>query len=244
MHPVLCQIGPFTLYSYGLMFALAVVVGTSLLSIQAKKKGISPEIIFDLSFWLTVGGVLGARIYYVILYPEPFKENPWEFFMLQHGGLAFQGSIIPATLIVLWYIKRHRLPSLSILDLLAPYIALAHGIGRIGCLLNGCCYGKEASWGLYFPVHEARLIPSQIFDTLGLLVVFYILRKIQEASKIPGETFAFYLIFGGIQRFLNEFSRGDHAAMYGPFSNFQLLSLIMIIAGVIMLSAVRAKARR
>ena len=244
MHPILCRIGPFTIYSYGLMFALAVVVGTWLLSRQAKRKGIDPDIIFDLSFWLTISGILGARIYYVFLYPEPFQENPWEFFMLQHGGLAFQGSIIPATLVVVWYLRKHRLPALPVLDLLAPFIALAHAIGRIGCLLNGCCYGKPVWWGLYFPVQEARLHPTQAYDTIELLVVFFILRKIQEASRTPGATFAFYLILGGLQRFMNEFFRGDHAAMYGPLSNFQMLSLVMVIAGIVMLFIVKSNSRQ
>jgi phosphatidylglycerol:prolipoprotein diacylglycerol transferase len=241
MHPILCQIGPITIYSYGLMFALAVVVGTWLLSLQAQRKGINPDIVFDLCFWLTISGILGARIYYVFLYPEPFKQDPWEFFMLQHGGLAFQGSVLPATLVTWWYLKKHRLPVLGFLDLLAPYIALAHAIGRIGCLLNGCCYGKPVWWGLYFPVHEARLHPTQAYDTIELLIVFLILRKIQEASRTPGETFAFYLILGGLQRFINEFFRADHVSMHFGLSNFQIFSLVMVLAGLIMGALVEAR---
>ena len=244
MHPILFQFGPFTVFSYGFMFALAVMTGTWLLSRDAARQGIKSEIIFDLIFWFVLIGILGARIYYVILFPEPFLVNPWEFFMLQHGGLAFQGSIIPATLVVLWYLRKKNLPVLPMLDLMAPYLALAQAIGRIGCFLNGCCYGRPVWWGLYFPVHEARLHPTQIYDTVELLIVFLILRKIQETSRIPGAVFAWYLILAGIQRFINEFFRGDHAAMYGGLSNFQVLSVGVLSAGIVMLVALKAKAKR
>ena len=242
MHPVLFQFGPVMIYSYGLMFALAVIIGTWLLSRDAGRQGISPDIIFDFAFWIVLSGILGARIYYVVLYPEPFKENPLEVFMLQHGGLAFQGGFMTSSIAAIWYMKKKNLPLLPMLDLAAPYIALAHAIGRIGCLLNGCCYGKEVWWGLYFPVHEARLHPTQMYDTVELLIVFLILKMIQRSSRTRGEVFAFYLILAGIQRFINEFFRADHAATYGGLSNFQWVSVGVSFVGIVMYFIVKAKA--
>ena len=249
MCPILFQIGSFKIFSYGVMFALAVTIATWLLGRQAQRQGVGgrptdPEVIYDLSFWLVLSGIVGARIYYVFLYPEDFIADPWEFFKFYHGGLAFQGGFITATLTAVWYLKKKKLPLLPMLDLLAPYIALAHAIGRIGCFLNGCCYGKEVPWGLYFPVHEARLHPTQLYDTVGLLIVFLILRKFQKSSRTPGAVFAWYLILAGIQRVINEFFRADHAAMYGWLSNFQVLSLGILLAGIVMLTMLKAKAKK
>lgn len=226
------------------MFALAVMVGTWLLSRDAVRQGVGrsptkPDVIFDLVFWVVLIGVLGARIYYVFLYPGPFMENPWEFFMLQKGGLAFQGGFITGTITALGYLKKKKLPLLPMLDLMAPYIALAHAIGRVGCLLNGCCYGREVWWGLYFQVHQARLHPTQIYDTLELLLVFLILRKIQQFSRTPGVVFAWYLILAGIQRFINEFFRADHVSMLWGLSNFQIVSLGVLLAGILMMAILR-----
>ena len=246
MCPILFHFGPLTVYSYGLMFALAVVTGTWLLSREASRRGvgqgpIDPEIIFDLAFWIVLSGIIGARAYYLFLYPEVFKDNWLEIFMLQHGGLAFQGGFILVVPVTFWFLKKKGLPILPMIDLMAPYAALAQAIGRIGCFLNGCCYGREVSWGIYFPVHEARLHPTQLYETAGLLAAFFILRKFQSLPHRAGQIFAWYLILAGIERFVVEFFRDDHAAMYGSLSNFQVISLGVIAAGILMHGVIKIK---
>lgn len=245
MCPILFHFGPVTVYSYGLMFAVAVIAATWLLSRDAARQGISGEVIYDLAFWVVVSGIAGARVYYLLLYPETFQDNWLEIFMLQKGGLAFQGGFIAAVPTVLIFFKRKKLPPLMMLDLMAPYGALAHGIGRVGCFLNGCCFGREAGasvpWGLYFPVHDARLHPTQLYETFGLFVVYFILRMIQKRPHAAGTIFAFYLMLAGIERFIVEFFRADHVSMIGPLSNFQMIALGVFTAGLIMHSVVKIK---
>src|SRR6185295_7207291 len=131
MHPIICKIGPLTIYSYGLMVAIAAIVCSLLLARDAKKYNIAPEIIFDLVFWVVFGGIIGARIFYVILNLDYFIHNAKEMIMIQNGGLAWQGSFIAGALTGIFYVKKHKLSFWLLVDLVAPYIALGQSIGRI-----------------------------------------------------------------------------------------------------------------
>ena len=146
MHPIICQIGPFTVYSYGVMLTVAVLVCSFLIGKEAKVRGLPPEKMLDLVFWVVVGGIIGARLFYILLNAGFYWDNPLEMLMLWHGGLAFQGGLIVGFLSGCYFIRKNSLPFLPTLDLLAPYVALGHAIGRLGCFLNGCCYGKEVAW--------------------------------------------------------------------------------------------------
>ena len=183
MHPIICKIGPFTVYSYGVMMAIAVLVCSTLLSKDAKRLKIKPEIIFDLVFWVVLFGILGARVFYVLLNLEYFRQNPLEIVMIQNGGLAWQGGLVFGMLAGFFYIRRHALAFRETLDLIAPYVALGHSIGRIGCFLNGCCYGKEVSWGIYFPLYRAHLHPTQLYESASLFLIFLVLRKFKELFR-------------------------------------------------------------
>jgi len=147
--------------------------------------------------------------------------------MVQKGGLAWQGSLLAGFVVSVWYIRRHKWSVSSFLDVVAPYIALGQAIGRIGCFLNGCCYGKPFPGGLFFPVHNAVLHPTQLYDALGLLLIFFILKKYQKIFKIPGQIFLLYLFLASAQRFIIEFFRGDHE-LWGPLSIFQWISLVIM----------------
>ncbi|HOW35893.1 MAG TPA: prolipoprotein diacylglyceryl transferase [Candidatus Omnitrophota bacterium] len=225
MHPVICQIGPLTVYSYGAMLAVAVVVCSFLLQRAAKARGFNPDIIFDLVFWSVVSGIIGSRIFFIFLNLTYFVERPSEIVMLQHGGLAWQGGLIAGTLTAIIFFKRKKLPIAQTVDFVAPYVALGQAIGRIGCFLNGCCYGSEAAWGIYFPVHEAKLHPTQLYDALGLLVIFLILKKYETIRKTPGEVFCLYLFLASLQRFAVEFFRADHSIVWLGLSIFQIVSI-------------------
>ncbi len=232
MFPKICTIGPFTVYSYGVMFALAVMICSFLIQRDARRRGMNGEALVDLTFWVIVSGIIGARIFYVFLNLEFFSTHPAEIMMVQNGGLAWQGGFFGGALAGYIFLRKKKLPLLKTLDLTAPYIALGESIGRIGCFLNGCCYGKEAAWGIYFPVHHAHLHPTQLYATASLLVVFFILKKFQDVSKIPGDVFAVYLVLAGLQRFVNEFFRGDHDVTVMGLSVFQWVSLCIISIGI------------
>ena len=152
--------------------------------------------------------------------------------MLQRGGLAWQGGLVTGTLTALFLMKKKRMPVASTLDLLAPYIALGQAIGRLGCFLNGCCYGKEVSWGIFFPVYQAYLHPTQLYDSLGLFVLFIILKKYEKVNTQKGSVFILYIILASVQRFFIQFYRADHIPIFMGLSIFQISSLIIIAMAI------------
>lgn len=235
MHSVLFQIGPLTVYSYGVMIALAVLVCAWGLSRDAKVYKIPAEAVYDLIFWTVAWGILGARLFYVMLTWEYFSQRPFEIVMLQQGGLSWQGGFIGGVAAGLWFVKKKKLPLRVFLDLVAPYIALGQSIGRIGCFLNGCCYGKPAAWGIYFPSHEARLHPTQLYETAGLFLIFLILKWSSKKSHHAGMIFVLYLWLAAIERFTVEFFRADHDTLWLGLSLFQYISLAIFFAGIFLL---------
>lgn len=245
MYPILCQWGPVTIYSYGVMLAIAVLVCSFLASREARTMGIRPEVIFDLVFWLVISGILGARLFYILLNYRFFLDHPWEMLMIQKGGLAWHGGLIAATWAGIWFVRRSKkgLPLAATLDLVAPYVALGEAIGRVGCFLNGCCYGREVWWGIYFPVHHARLHPTQLYSMAGLLVLFFILKRYRKVSTIPGDVFVFYLFGASLLRFVIEFFRADHDVLIGGLSIFQWVCLGLILVAVYVHLRLKSRSR-
>lgn len=234
MFPVICKIGPVSVYSYGFMLAIAVMTSGWLVARQANAKlGVRKDDVYDLAFWVVLAGILGARIFYILLNWSIFAAAPIEMIMLQKGGLAWQGSLLAGLAAAIIYIKRKRIPLLPFLDLAAPYIALGHAIGRIGCLLNGCCYGKPAAWGLYFPLLGERLHPTQIYMALGQIAIFCILRAMQSRPARPGRVFVWYLLLSAVERFIVEFFRDDHDLYYG-LSIFQYICIGIFFAALVL----------
>lgn len=232
MFPVICKLGPFTIYSYGVMLAIAVVVCAFLMSREAHRWNIPATLVFDLVFWVILGGLLGARLFYVFLYSNFFIQHPLEIMMIHHGGLAWQGGLIGGMAAGLWFIKRKGLSLPRMLDFAAPYAALGQSIGRVGCFLNGCCFGKEAAWGLYFPVHHAFLHPTQLYCSFGLFLIFLVLKWYQKGSRIPGMVFVLYLFLASALRFGVEFFRADHEILSGGLSIYQWLCLGFILGAL------------
>ncbi len=234
MFPVICRIGPLTVYSYGLMLALAVLICAYCMSRDGRRYQIPPEKVYDFIFWCVVSGILGGRLLFVFLNAGFFIQHPLEILMLQHGGLAWQGALTGGGLGGWFYIRQQGLPLGLMLDLSAPYVALGQAIGRIGCFLNGCCYGREVSWGIYFPVHDARLHPTQLYSAAGLLMIFFILKGFQRRTNIPGRLMVLYLILTSAQRFGVQFFRADHIPVWAGMSVFQIFSVAIFMAGLLL----------
>lgn len=208
------------------MLAIAVVVCTFFLQREARRRGYAPEFISDLVFWAVLGGILGGRIFYVFLNLSFFVGNPLEFFMLHHGGLAWQGAFAFGLAAVLLFLKLKKVAIVPVFDLAAPYLALGQAIGRLGCFLNGCCHGREVSWGIYFPVYEMTLHPTQLYDSLGLLLIFWTLKHLQKKSPKPGVTFCAYLMLAPALRFAVQFFRADYQPLWAGLSIFQWISVL------------------
>ena len=232
MYPIICQFGPVTVYSYGFMLAVAAVVCTFLASRDAKKIGIPPGVIPDFTFGTVVAGILGARLFYILLNFRFFMDHPLEIVMIQNGGLAWHGGLIAATVAAIRFIREKGLPLAAMLDLIAPYAALGESIGRVGCFLNGCCFGREAAWGIYFPVHDARLHPTQLYAMAGLFILFFILRHYRKIAKIPGDVFVLYLFGASVLRFVIEFFRADHYVLVLGLSVYQWVCVGLIAVAV------------
>ncbi len=233
MFPIICQIGPLPVYSYGLMVALAFLVCSFWAEHDARRIGLRPGVISDLVFWLAVGGILGARIFYVSThFQEFFPGHILDVIMIQKGGLSFQGGFIASVLTGWFFVRRHGLSWRQMLDFCAPFAALGQAIGRIGCFLNGCCYGRHWDHGIFFPVHEDTLYPTQLFDAAGLLVIFFIL-KLQRKKNGQGIIFAQYLMLAPALRFGLEFFRGDHEVLlYAGLSIYQWVCAGLFLAGL------------
>lgn len=243
MHPIICKFGPITVYSYGLSLVLAFGIATFLVSREGRRYGLNPELSFNLSFIILVSGIIGARTLYVLLNLNYYLNNPVEIIMLTRGGLAWFGGLILGSLSCIVYLRYRNLGTYKIFDLIIPYVALAQAIGRIGCFLNGCCFGKASSrFGLYFPVHDAILIPTQLYSSLALLGIYIILRVKQTRDHREGEVFYLYLFLYSIWRFFIEFFRGDSKMFIFHLSTFQIFSIALFILSVIML--IGSKRRR
>lgn len=234
MYPVIFNFGWLKVYSYGLMVAVSFMACSFLISKRVRILGQKEEFAWNLSFWLLIGGILGGRIVYILLFFRYFLENPGEIFMVWHGGLAWYGGFIGGFLSGILYLKTKKIPVLKALDLLAPYIALGQAIGRIGCLLNGCCYGEPALWGIYCPIFKEYLIPTQIFSSFSLILIFIILRFIQSRPHGKGDIFILYMLLYSLKRFFMEFLRGDSVEFVWGVSIFQIISLTVFLSALIL----------
>lgn len=227
MYPILLKLGPITIYSYGFFLALAFFVASILAEKAAKKRGITPQFISNLCLLCLISGVIGARIFFITLNLSFFKENPREIIMLQHGGLVWYGGLISALISALIYIKIKKQPLLATLDLMAPYLALAQAIGRLGCFLNGCCYGKFLpKWHITYP--------TQIISSLTMFFAFLILRAWHTRNLKSGSIFLAYLAIYSGKRFFTEFLRGDSPAIFLGLTIFQIISIGIFIATLIL----------
>lgn len=244
MLPEICQIGGFTIYSYGLMMVLAFFVCAYLASFQARREGVSPELIFNLCFFIFIFGLIGARVFYLFSNLGFYLRNPLEIIMLQHGGMAWFGGLIFGAGASIIFIKKNKLKLFKILDLLIPFVALAQSIGRIGCLLNGCCFGRPSEFGIYFKVFGRVLIPTQLYSSLLLLLIFFILRFIQDRKHAAGEVLCAYLFLYSIKRFFIEYFRNDSPRIFYELTLFQILSLaVFFISLVLFIKIFRDKKR-
>jgi phosphatidylglycerol---prolipoprotein diacylglyceryl transferase len=232
MHPILFQIGPITIYSYGVMLATAVVICAWLLSRDAKKLGIGHETIYDLMLWTVAGGIIGARLFYVAISWEYFSSQWMEIFLIYKGGLAWQGSFVGGVVGGVLFARRRALSLRPLTDIVAPYIALGQSIGRVGCFFNGCCFGRHFDFGIYFPVHQDKLHPTQLYEVGLLALIFFVLKHLQQRKHPSGSIFAWYLLLAGLERFTVEFWRADHVTTFLGLSMAQFISLGLVAAGL------------
>ncbi len=240
MHNELLKIGPFTVYGYGLMIAIGIFSAYCLAEYRAKKLGLKDELVFGMTIWAVIGGILSGKILYFITILPKILADPSLLYRDLLEGYVIYGALIGGFLAVILYCRRHDMKVLAYLDLTLPSVALAQGFGRIGCLLAGCCYGREteSAFSITFE-HSAyapngvALIPTQIISSgLDYLHFIILLIFVKKWKKKDGQVTGLYFMLYSAGRFILEYFRGDlERGSVGVLSTSQFIAIFMFLMG-------------
>jgi len=250
MYPTLVKFGSFEITTFGLMMFLAFIVGGWVLTKQLRKSNISEDVASSIVMAAAIGGIVGAKIYYAILFRD------WHL-LFERAGLVWYGGLIGGAIAVSWVIHRARVPFWAAADAAAPALSIGYCLGRIGCFLVGDDYGAPTtSWiGIAFPKGAPpttaaalrdfgvrvdpsippdtvlRVWPTQLFESFSAFVMFVILWRYNDRPHVRGRAFGLFLIMLGIERFLIEIIRAKDDRFLGPFTVAQLISVLAVIVG-------------
>ncbi len=245
MYPVLISIGPVRVFTYGFFLGLAFLAAMYTVGQEAKRRGLEAQKFYDLSFYSIVMAIIGSRILHVLLEWDYFAAHPVEILALWKGGLAFQGGLVAGLITIIVLLYRYHLPLWATLDTMALGVPLGQFIGRLGCFMAGCCYGKETSlpWGVTFthPETLARpnvpLHPTQLYESFLSLGVFLFLLRFRHRQTFPGQIMGTYLLLAGTVRFVVEFWRDDERGpvlLLGMVST-QVIALVLAVGAALFL---------
>jgi len=261
VHPILFKIpemlgvGPIEIRWYGVMVAVAFIVSLHLGVWRGKKRGLNPDVLFDLGIWLLVGALVGARVMYVAAEWRQYAEAPWEALFFFKGGLVFYGGVLGAVPVGLWFVRKKGLPTWLVADLAAPSLAVGHALGRIGCFLNGCCFGKptQSPFGVVFAPGSAaweyfsatmgrgdvRVHPVQLYEAVGEFFLFLVLLAWDRKKRFHGQIFSLWLLlYGGLRLGLEELREGNPELLLG-LTGSQWISVAAISASFLLLFFLR-----
>jgi len=256
MHSTFLQLGPLTLKAYGLMMALGFAAAWFAAGRLSRGTTRNPDLLANLTVWLMLAGVLGARAAYVAEHwTAEFATQPLSVVRIDQGGLMFYGGVAGATLALLLFAWRHQQRPAALFDLMAAVLPLGHAFGRIGCFLHGCCHGRvsTSSLAVVFPagspawevqcaagqipataLHSLPVLPTQLFESAANLVLFVVLASQYRRLSVrwPGLVTALYLMAYATIRFCIEPLRGDLRMTVGVWSIGQTISLLLFACGL------------
>lgn len=247
--------GPITLRWYGFFAALGFLCAYFVFRKRAARIGLSDQDVSNVMFLMFITGILGARLYYVILnWKEEYANHLSEIVMINHGGLVFFGGFIMAFAALYLWARMKKVPLAPLADALAIPLAIGHAFGRLGCFMNGCCYGKDCTlpWAvqLSFPPEIAGrpIHPTQLYEFFGIWFIVLGLIGIEKIPRYKGQVAGTYCLLYSVLRFIVEFYRGDvpHNIM-GRFTLAQVVCIFVFIAAWLVsarLSFKAAQARR
>jgi phosphatidylglycerol---prolipoprotein diacylglyceryl transferase len=248
VYPRLIELGPITVYSYGVLLAAAYLLGLKLAMVRAKARKLDAARVLDLGIYIIISALIGAKALLLFTDFNAFRNDPRELLTLARSGGVFYGGLIFAVAVALTYIRRKGLPLWTTCDVFAPGIALGHAIGRLGCFFAGCCYGKPTSlpWAITF--HDAfaaanvgtpldvPLHPTQLYESGAELLILIVLLLTEKRGKpFAGRTFWLYILLYAISRYVIEMFRGDPRGTVFMFSTSQFISILLAPLAVIML---------
>src|SRR5438034_5042739 len=201
MYPRLFELGPITVYTYGVLLAAAYLLGLRLAMVRARNRGLDATRVLDLGIYIIISALVGAKLLLLITDFQTFKNDPRELVTLARSGGVFYGGLILAVSVALWYIRRIGLPLWTTCDVFAPGIALGHVVGRLGCFFAGCCYGKETTvpWAITFTNPYAAsnvgtplnvpLHPTQLYEAgAEALILIILLATESRGRRFAGRT--------------------------------------------------------
>jgi len=269
--PDIFQLGPIHLRWYGLMLGIAFILCLELGYRRARKYGFPQELVAAIAFWGLLSGLAGARFGYIVSHPHEFSlGRPWEWIAIWQGGQTFFGGLAGGLIGLTVVVRLKQARWWETADLLAPVMALGHGVGRIGCFMRGCCGGKvtELPWAIRFPQHtdaDGYLVgsdvymdhlasgkidlsshwslpvhPTQLYSVAALLVICAVLWRLYDRRSFDGMVSASYLILYGVWRFAVEFVRTEPKALFG-LTIWQWISIGMVITGVVACACLRKR---
>ncbi|MBN2060955.1 MAG: prolipoprotein diacylglyceryl transferase [Deltaproteobacteria bacterium] len=251
MFPDLFSIGPLTVHTYGLFVAIGFISGILTTIWMGRNYGISPQQVMDMGFIMILTGVIGSRLAYVIINFSYYRGHPIDIFLLWHGGLVFSGGLISVFFVMVWYVRRHGFDIWQIGDLWSPAAAIGQAIGRIGCFMAGCCYGKstDVPWAVTFTnpkslaLQNIPIHPTQLYSSFSGLIIFIILLLINKRKSFNGQVFLWFLILHSTIRLFLERFRGDDRGLIfgGQWTMTQLFSIVILVAAVAALFILKSK---
>ncbi len=246
MLPTIFEFGNFKLPSFGLMLGIGFFLGVLIGRRRAPKFGITADQFTDSAMWAVGLGILGARLVFIAQEWKQYANNPSELFSLQFAGITSFGGIIFGGLGIYIYSRRKKLSFLSLLDTAGAAFLISHAVGRIGCLLNGCCHGRECDlpWAIVVHGVPGRVHPAQVYDSLMNFAAFGLLILLERRGLKPGQSFGAMIALHGVTRFIYEFWRAGTVAEVEaklasstqipglPITEAQVMAVVLILVGV------------
>jgi phosphatidylglycerol:prolipoprotein diacylglycerol transferase len=249
MLPVLFRIGGFALHTYGVLVATGYLVGIFVAQRFGRRFGLDPDRIFNLSVYLALAAIAGAKLFLVFQDWRTYVHQPGQLFSLQFLQSAgiFYGGVLFALAVLLWYVRRHQLGWLAVGDAIAPGVAIGHSIGRLGCFSAGCCWGvaTHVAWAVKFTNPYANqtvgvpldvpLHPTQLYESIAELIIFLGLVWLARRRSFEGQLLATYLLSYGIVRYIVDFFRfydAQAVLFHGTLTVGQLTSVFLIALGI------------
>jgi len=244
MYPVLFRIGNVGIRTYGVILVIAFFICLYIAKWDGKRLGLSKKEVDHLANYLLLWGLVGARLYYALFYdPQYYFTRPWTLLFIWEGGLAIHGAIIGGIFGLYLYTRKYKYNFWTLADFVTPLLLLGQGIGRIGCFLNGCCFGRptDKPWGVIFPKDSfayyrygfTPVHPTQLYEMVLDLVGFIFFWLGRRKKRFSGALFSWYLVYYGVVRFVVSVFRADSLYIWGTGVKVAyLLSSMMIIAGI------------
>src|SRR5690625_33332 len=249
LNRIFLQLGPISIYWYGVIIATGLFLGLYLATKEADRLGLKKDLVVDLIVFATPIAILFARIYYVIFEWEMYRGAPWwKWFAVWEGGIAIHGALIGAVLTAIVYAKVKDVSFWQLADIIAPSLILGQAIGRWGNFMNQEAHGGPMSEAAYQNFHQylpdfimnqmcidgVMYYPTFLYESFWNILVFILLILLRKYNPLRGEIFLNYIIMYSIGRFFIEALRTD-SLYFGPIRQAQLLSLILIVGAIIIL---------